>query len=143
MRFESECRGIDLRHHFVGRSITSRCDSKAIDAVPVAGERLEVGEMQPDSKLTSRDFGRIVAAPYDCCDNDRIASRGFRHRGENHAVTYTDMRVGGEALIYRYGALGRLEEKCHHEQRVDHGLKLADGYPLPVLRRPQSSPTIS
>jgi hypothetical protein len=134
MRFESECRGIDLRYRFFCRGIISGRDSKAIDAITIACQRLEMIEMQPDPKFASRDFGWIVAAPHDCRDDDRIASWRFRNRGQNDAVANANVSIGGEPLIDRDGALRRLQEKRCCKERNDHALNLARASMLAAAR---------
>ena len=96
-------------------------------ALPISRERLKVIEMKPDAKFTSRDFGGIGAALYDCCYNDCIPSRRFGSRRQNDAVANANVCIGGESLIDCNRALRRLQEKRCGEYRNDHALKLAGG----------------
>jgi hypothetical protein len=127
VRFESECRGIDLGYRLLCRGIISCGDGEAIDAVTIASERLQVIEVQPDSKFASRDFGWIVPAPYNCRDYDRITDWRLRNGGQNDTVAYANVSIGGESLIDRNGALRRLKEKQGCDKRNDHALNLARG----------------
>ena len=83
--------------------------------------------MQADAILAPRDLGRVRAALGDCGDDDGIAGLPGGSRDDD-TVTDPEMRVGGEAAVYRDGAclLRRRSRQGDGEQEKgrepnDHG----------------------
>src|SRR5687768_5503960 len=84
MRFESKRGGVDVTKCALSCRVASSGNGKTIDSIAVAGNRLELVEMQSNLVFAACDVGRIGSAPDDRRDHDSVArgSTGFRRHDE-------------------------------------------------------------
>jgi hypothetical protein len=122
MRAKAECRAVDGLHRPLGRGVATRAHGKPVDAVAVIDEPLEMIEMQADVVLSTRDLGRVgTAAHYPADDHGVAGTTGCRC--ENDAVSYTECRVVGQGLVYRYATRRSLKDREQRDEMKNQDVR--------------------
>jgi hypothetical protein len=119
MRPEAEGDVVHPAQELGGRAVAGGGDGEAVHAVAIAGERLQVVEVQPDAVLVAGDVARIGAAAYEGGDAHGVAGR-IGARAELDEVADAEAGVGGQSLVDRHRAVrGRSGGRAPAARRLD------------------------
>ena len=103
---KAERDGVHALEHGVGGRATSREHGEPVDAIAVAGQPLQMVEMQPNPVLAAGNLRWVGPTANDGRDADSVARGAVRLGCEHDPVANSKARVARKALVDRDRALG-------------------------------------